>query len=255
MGEHGHWFMLIPGFSNVEHQLVELLGIESTGHVSLYHVFMALFVVLLIVALLTRAGLARLPADERVVPEDKLSARTFFELVVEALLGVMRDIIGPTAPRYLPLVGTLAVFILFGNLLGLVPGFQPPTSNFNTTFALAVPVFFATHYYGVKEHGLAYFKHFFGPILKWYALPLMLLMLIIETISHLVRPVSLALRLMGNMIGDHTVLSIFMGLVSIPLLFPVPVLVLGTIVCIVQALVFCLLSTVYIGLAVAHEEH
>ena len=110
--------------------------------------------------------------------------------------------------------------------------------------------FLAYNYWGIRQHGLvAHLKHFAGPIL-WLA-PLMIP---IEIISHLARPLSLSLRLMGNMVGDHSVLVIFLGLV--PLLVPVPIMVLGTIVCIVQALVFCLLSVVYIGLAIEHhDEH
>jgi F-type H+-transporting ATPase subunit a len=199
--------------------------------------------------------LNRLSAEERIVPENKLTIRTFFELIVEGVIGMMRDIIGPNADRFLPLIGTLAVFIFVSNCMALVPGMQPPTANLNTTLALATPVFLATHYYGVKEHGLPYFKHFLGPIIKWYALPLMIIMLIIEIISHLARPLSLSLRLLGNIFGDHTVFAVFMGLVSIPLIYPIPIVALGLIVCIVQTLVFCLLSMVYIGLAVAHEDH
>ena len=258
MGEHHYWFEFIPGLPELETRLGILLGIHPTGpdgHVSLYHVVMAAFVALLIVALLVKAGLNRLPAEERIVPEDELSVRTFFELMMEAVLGLMRDIIGPDhAERYLPLIGTLAVFILFSNIMGLIPGMQPPTSSLNTTLACSIPVFFATHYFGVKEHGLGYFKHFLGPIIAWYALPLMVIMLLIEIISHIARPVSLALRLFGNITGDHMVLALFAGLVSIPLFYPVPIMVLGVLVAIVQTLVFCLLSMVYIGMAVAHEE-
>ena len=204
---------------------------------------------------LVKTGLNRLPAEDRIVPEAKLSIRTFFELMVEGVLGMMRDIIGPNADRFLPLIGTLAVFIFISNCLALVPGMQPPTANLNTTLALAIPVFLATHVFGLKEHGIGYLKHFLGPIIKWYALPLMIIMVIIEIISHLARPLSLSLRLLGNIFGDHTVFAVFMGLVSIPLIYPIPIVALGLIVCIVQTLVFCLLSMVYIGLAVAHEDH
>jgi F-type H+-transporting ATPase subunit a len=92
-----------------------------------------------------------------------------------------------------------------------------------------------------------------GPLRKWYALPLMLLMFLIECISHVARPMSLSVRLMGNMFADHAVVATFALLV--PIVVPVPMMVLGVLVCIVQTLVFCILSTVYIGLAVAHEEH
>jgi len=258
MGEHHHWFDFIPGLTDLENSIgpYNPLMEAHNGHYSFWHVVMAVFVVLLVTALLLKAGLNRLPAEERIVPEDKLTVRTFFELVMEAVLGLARDIIGEKhAEKFLPLLGTLAVFIFFSNVLGLIPGMQPPTSTLNTTVACALPVFLFTHYVGVKEHGIAYFKHFFGPIIKWYALPLMIIMLLIETISHLARPMSLSLRLFGNITGDHMVLALFAGLVAVPLLYPVPIMLLGLLVCIVQTLVFCLLSMVYFGLAVAHEEH
>jgi F-type H+-transporting ATPase subunit a len=259
--EHAHWLEMIPGFRALDQRFAEALQFFQVGeagaggHLSAYQVFMALIVLVAITAALLKAGLNRLGAEDRIVPESTLTIRTFFELIVESVLGMMRDIIGPTADRFLPLIGTLAIFIFVSNVLALVPGFQPPTANLNTTLALALPVFFATHFFGVKEHGLAYFKHFFGPILKWYALPLMAIMLLIEIISHLARPLSLSLRLLGNMFGDHQVLAVFMGLLAVPLLYPIPIVALGLVVCIVQTLVFCLLSMVYIGLAVAHEDH
>ena len=124
----------------------------------------------------------------------------------------------------------------------------PATDTLKTNLALSLSVFFMTHYYGVREGGLAYFKHFFGPI------PLLApLMFPIELISHLARPASLALRLMGNMASDHKVVAAFFTLV--PILVPVPFLVLGIIVVVVQTLVFTLLSMVYIGMAVAHDDH
>ncbi len=259
--EHAHWLEMVPGFRALDQRFAEALQFFHVGeagagdHLSVYQVFMALIVFAAITAALLKAGLNRLGAEERIVPESTLTIRTFFELIVESVLGMMRDIIGPTADRFLPLIGTLAIFIFISNVLALVPGFQPPTANLNTTLALALPVFFATHFFGVKEHGLAYFKHFFGPILKWYALPLMAIMLLIEIISHLARPLSLSLRLLGNMYGDHQVFAVFMGLLAVPLIYPIPILALGLVVCIVQTLVFCLLSMVYIGLAVAHEDH
>ena len=152
------------------------------------------------------------------------------------------------AVKYLPFVGSLAFFIFFSNALALLPGFSPPTDTLKTNLALALLVFLATHYFGVKEQGLKYFKHFLGPI-PW----LIPLMLPIELISHIARPVSLSMRLMGNMASDHKVVATFTTLV--PLLVPVPFLILGTLVVVVQTLVFCLLSMVYISMAVAHEEH
>ena len=114
--------------------------------------------------------------------------------------------------------------------------------------SLALTVFVMTHVYGVKEHGLAYFKHFLGPVwwLAWLMLP-------IELISHIARPVSLSMRLMGNIVGDHKLVLVFFGI--FPLLLPLPFMVMGVLVCVVQAVVFSLLTTVYISQAVAHEEH
>jgi F-type H+-transporting ATPase subunit a len=109
-------------------------------------------------------------------------------------------------------------------------------------------VFVLTHYYGVKEHGLSYFKHFLGP-----SLALAPLMLPIELISHFARPMSLAVRLMGNMMADHKVVMSFFALV--PILVPLPFMLLGLLVCLIQALVFCTLAMVYIGMAIEHEEH
>jgi len=150
--------------------------------------------------------------------------------------------------RFLPLIGSLFFFILFSNLLSLIPGFLPPTDTLKTNLVLSLLVFLVTHIYGVRTHGFKYFKHFLGP---W--LPLAPLMLPIEIISHVARPVSLAMRLLGNISADHAVVLAFFGVM--PFLVPVPFLLMGVFVSVVQAVVFSLLSTVYIGTAIAHEEH
>ena len=163
-------------------------------------------------------------------------------------LGLAEGVMGrKKAERFLPLIGTLVFFIFFNNIIGLIPGFVPATDTLKTNLALSGLVFLMTHVYGVKEHGIAYFKHFLGP-----SLPLAPLMLPIEIISHIARPVSLALRLMGNIAADHKVTLVFFGL--IPLLVPVPFLILGAVVVIVQTLVFCLLTMIYLAGAVAHDH-
>lgn len=259
---HGEsWFSVIiaaiseTAWENLQQFASHLLGDEhghtwlEHGHVGLQHVFAAMFVVLLLflVGVVVKRSL-RSPKDA-VIPEEKLTLRTSIELIVGAAYGMMRDMMGANAAKFfLPLIGTCALFILFSNALGLVPGFLPATDNFNTTLACAIVIFFATHIFGVKEHGMAYFKHFLGP---W--LPLAPLMLPIELISHIARPITLAIRLAANMTADHLVLAIFTGLV--PFVVPIPMYFLGIIVVVVQTLVFCLLSAVYISLAIAHEEH
>jgi F-type H+-transporting ATPase subunit a len=262
---HGHsWFDLLFGTlyenaRNAAHVLgwpVNDEGVSWVGHepIDVQHVFGMLFVLLLIVIFAFVASAKVKDTKAAIVPEDKLTIRTFVELLVSATYGQMVEMMGPKAARFfLPLIGTCAFVILFSNALGLVPGFLPPTDKLNTTLAMAGVVFVATHVFGVREHGIAYFKHFFGPIIKWYALPLMLLMFFIEVISHLVRPMSLSIRLMANMTADHMVVGIFIAM--IPWVVPLPMYVLGSIVVVVQTLVFCLLSAVYISMAIAHEEH
>jgi F-type H+-transporting ATPase subunit a len=122
----------------------------------------------------------------------------------------------------------------------------------NTTLALAIVVFFATHYLGIRAHGLPYFKHFVGPIHHPAAFPLWCLMLPIEIIGHLARVASLSIRLMGNMMADHTVLGIF--LVLVPFVLPIPIQILGLLVALVQTFVFLILTVVYLSMAVAHDH-
>ncbi len=220
------------------------------------HVVMA-GVVFVLAVLLTFAATARIRGaknpDEAAVPSGRFNLLTFFELAAEALLGTMKNMMGEKHARhFFPLILSFAVFILLSNLLGMVPGFVTPTANLNTTFALGLIVFLTTHAYGVKENGLAYFAHFFGPMRGLVWAPLMILMFGIELISHIARPVSLGMRLMGNMYGDHMVLASFLSFGI--LLVPLPVMALGLMVCFVQTLVFCLLSIVYISQAIEHAE-
>ncbi len=169
------------------------------------------------------------------------------ESFLDFFLEIIEDAMGKYGRNVFPLIASLGLFILFGNFLGLVPGFGAPTSNINTTLALALPVFFYTHYLGLKHHGAGYIKHFTGPMLA-----LAPLMLPIELIGHLARPVTLSVRLFGNMIAKHYILAI-LGLLS-PWIIPSAVLALGTLVSVIQAFVFVLLSTLYLAGAVEHAH-
>lgn len=202
---------------------------------------------LLIVALSLLAYSVAGTPEQALIPQKGISLRSFFELVVEGLSGLVESVMGKGQEKIVPIIGSLFIYILLNNFLGLVPGFTPATENFNTTLACGLFVFLLYNYLGVKENGVAYFKHFLGPII-WLA-PLMLP---IEIVSHLVRPMSLGLRLFGNMTGDHTVLAIFLNLV--PIGVPVIFYLLGMFVCFVQAFVFSLLSMVYVSLATAHDH-
>lgn len=211
------------------------------------HVLTAGFCTLLIMGIsLTAKAVAGTP-EQALIPSSKFSLRSLFELIVEGLSGLVESVMGKGHENMIPIIGSLFLYILFNNFLGLVPGFAPATDNLNATLACGLSVFVLYNAMGIKEHGLAYFKHFLGPMLL-----LAPLMLPIELISHLVRPMSLGLRLFGNMTGDHTVLAIFLNLV--PVGVPVIFYLLGMFVCFVQAFVFSLLSMVYISLATAHDH-
>ena len=154
--------------------------------------------------------------------------------------------------KFYPLIGTLGLYIGLGNFFGLIPGFESPTSNINMTASMAVPIFFATHYYGIKVHGVKYLNHFLGPIRSIYALPLMMLMFCIEVIGHIVRPITLSVRLFGNMIAKHMII-IILGILA-PAIVPVAILGLGVLVSLIQAYVFILLTCLYLAGAV-EEGH
>ena len=161
--------------------------------------------------------------------------QNFMEVVIDGVENMVVETMGEHGRPYFPLIATLALFILVSNLIGLIPGFFPPTANINTTAACAVIVFLSTHIVGIKHHGFHYLKHFLGPI--WWLAPVMFF---IEVIGHLSRPVSLTLRLFGNMNGHELVLMIFFGLA--PFLVPLPMMLMGVLVSFIQAFVFMLLA-------------
>lgn len=200
-------------------------------------------VILITTALVIRRSLRMVPTG----------VQNVIESVVETFLKLTEENIGHHWGRTLfPLVGTLFMFILICNFMGLIPGFASPTSNINTNAAMAIPVFLTTHYYGIKIHGIKYINHFLGPIRSFYALPLMVMMFFIELIGHLVRPVTLSVRLFGNMLAKHILLGVLAILT--PWIIPTLILALGTLVSLLQAFVFALLTTLYLAGAV-EEGH
>jgi F-type H+-transporting ATPase subunit a len=213
------------------------------------HIYHAAFTAILLFVLGIIVYLKLRKIDKAVVPSSKLGVVSVFEVVCESILGLMESIIGPEAKKYFPMIGTLFIYIFINNLMGVIPGFLPPTDNINTTLSCGLIVFIYFNYVGIREQGVInYFKHFAGPVI--FLAPLML---VIELIGIAVRPVSLALRLFGNITGDHMVLGIFSDLV--PIGVPVLFLALGIFVSFIQAFVFSLLSTIYVSLALPHEEH
>lgn len=229
--EHGFtWIGAIPG-------LRHLPG----------HTVTAVLVAFLVIALANAARKRLAAAADPAVPDGRFTARDFFDILTVWIRDMAESVIGHGSEKYVPFFATLFLFILVSNLIGLIPGFLPPTDNFNTTFGLGAVSFLAYNYYGLREHGMKYLRHFLGPVL-WLA-PLML---VVELFSHAFRPVSLAIRLFGNMFADHLVLGIFTDLTKV--LIPVPFYMLGAFVCLVQAFVFTILSMIYVAQAVAHDH-
>jgi F-type H+-transporting ATPase subunit a len=169
------------------------------------------------------------------------------EVIVEGIDTFLTDTMGPEGRKFFPLIATLGIYILTSNLLGLIPGFESPTANLNTTVSLAVVVFAMTHIVGIRIHGIKYVKQFMGPV--WWLTPLMMP---IEIISHLSRPLSLSVRLFGNIMGEDIVLAVVLLLV--PLLVPLPVFVLMIFTSCIQTVVFMLLTMMYIAGAM-EEAH
>jgi len=237
---------------NVGVSLMRVIN-PAQGYEASYRTLEPIFASILVIALVVflaagvRSEFRRL--DEAVVPDETLTTRTFFEAFFGYFYTMAKDVMGPeNAKRYFPLIGGSAAFIFFSNCLALIPGFAPPTSSLNVTWGCAIVVFLAFNYYGLKENGWGYIAHLAGP--KWY---LAWLIFPIELISLCVRPVTLAMRLMINMAVDHLMASIFIGMVAI--LVPLPLMFLAIIVILVQTLVFCLLTSIYIGLATEHADH
>ncbi|MFC1850139.1 F0F1 ATP synthase subunit A [candidate division CSSED10-310 bacterium] len=182
----------------------------------------------------------------KMIPKGK---QHIFELFVEGIDSLLESVIGPKGPKYFNLIGALALFILCGNLIGLLPFCESPTANVNTNGAMALFVFLYYHFNGMKELGVwKYCKHFAGPM------PLLApLMVPIEIISHLSRPLSLTVRLFGNIRGEDIVLIILMFLV--PYFVPLPMMVLMIFSSLLQTFIFIMLTMMYLAGAVAVEEH
>lgn len=220
-----------PGFAHGE----PLSVLERYDH--LLNALLAALVAMAITAMV-RKNLARIPGPLQQV----------FEGVVEWLQGMIGDNIAHHGERYLPFIGTMALFVFFNNLFGLLPGLSPATSNWNVTLGAALVVFFYYNFHGMKEQGVGkYWAHFAGPI--WWLMPLMFPL---EILGLLSRILSHSLRLFGNIAGEHVVAGIFFGLM--PLLLPVPMMVLGLFFGLIQTFVFVMLAVIYLSGAVSHEH-
>ncbi len=215
------------------HAVFSLFGIDVMAQI-----FTMWFVIafLAILAIMSTRNLQKYPTG----------LQNIAEWAVETLMNLFDDLMGGkgSSKKYLPFLGSMFLLIMASNYSGLLPGagmydsFMPPTNTLSVTLGLGLCTFFAIHYYGVKEKGFRYFKHFIEPYPPF--LPLNIL-------EEIVRPVSLSLRLFGNIYGEEMVAAVLFGLV--PFVLPVPAHLLGLLFGGVQALVFTLLSAIYIGSA------
>ncbi len=194
------------------------------------------------------------------VPDEGVTLRNCFEVIVEALASLARDRMGDDWRKYFPIVGTMFVFILFSNLIGLLPGIEGATSDVKTTAAWAVISWIVYTWVGIAKHKQNYLIKFMGP--SFFEKEIMgrtvhfrllaPLMMALEIPLDLARMLTLAIRLLANMFADHTVIAVWLSLV--PIGIPAIFMGLGLIVSFLQAFIFSLLTMIYIGLAL-EEPH
>jgi len=217
----------------------ELIGFGHFAH-AYPHVVYSWFVMILLIIF---AFIAVRKID--MIPS---KAQNIFEIIVSGIEEFMVDITGEEGRKFFPLIATVFLYIATCNLMGLIPGFYPPTASINTTLSCALTVVIFTHVIGIRFHGAKYIKHFLGPI--WWLSPLIL---IIELIGHLARILSLSIRLFGNITGHELVLGILFALAGAAFA-PLPIMALGIFVALLQAFVFFLLSIIYFAGAM-EEAH
>jgi F-type H+-transporting ATPase subunit a len=177
--------------------------------------------------------------------------QNFLEMCVEGLRSLFRMLVGKDADRHLPFLGTLFIFIFCMNLIGIVPFFRSPTMVLSITLALGVVTFFYVQSQGIKAHGFfGYLKHMMGPLL--FLAPLMFPL---ELLGEFIKPISLSLRLYGNISGEDTLIEIFLNMgksMYIPL--HAPMLAFAVFTSFLQAFIFTGLTTIYIQLVSSHGD-
>ena len=232
----------LPVFINYYQMLADYLGLRGEQAAVLASLFTLL--VCLIMGLAFKRSVDR---ETDLSPSGRISISNLVELALEFIYGLTREHCGPGYRRFMPLMAGIFMFILVSNLSGLIPGLPPTTETFNTNLAMGLIVFLCYNYAGIKEHGSQYLRQFTGPFLA-----LAPLFVVIELVSHGVRPLSLAFRLMANIFCDHLLLGVFSGLV--PLVVPTLFLFFGLLVAVIQSFVFTLLTGIYVNMAISHDH-
>lgn len=220
--------------------VLNAVGIPSSTHPWANWLVMEILVVVLLMAVVALLR-GRLSAEH----PGKLQHT--FELIYDFIDSTIKEVGVHHGERFIYYVGTIFIFILSMNLIGMIPGLMSPTNVVYVTVGLAVPTFFYYNVVGFREHGLAYLKQFLGPV--WWLYPLLIP---VELISHLVRPLSLSVRLFGNMFAGEQVTGVFLSLTY--LVIPVIFMLLHVFVALVQTYVFTLLTIIYLGQATADEH-
>jgi len=235
----------IPHFIDYYAMILGALGFDAEGIKTWTPVVGALFI--LMTTVLCGLVFSSSVSKADVAPESRFSFRGAIEMVLDFVHGLTKENIGHGHEKYFGFLAGLFLFILIGNLSGLIPGFPPPTVNFSTNLAMGACVFIVYNIAGIKEHGGHYIKQFMGPV-AWIA-PIVMG---IELISHASRPLSLGLRLMGNIFADHLMLAAFTGITY--LVVPAVLMFFGLLVAAVQSYVFTLLAAIYISMARSHDH-
>ena len=228
--EHPYLFLVV---------LFEAIGLGHFAHAYPWVIY-SWFVMILLIGL---GSLAVRAID--IIPS---KAQNIFEIIISGIEEFMVDITGEEGRKFFPLIATVFLYVATCNLLGLVPGFFPPTASINTTLSCALTVVIFTHVIGIRFHGAKYIKHFLGPV--WWLAPLIF---VIELIGHFARILSLSIRLFGNITGHELVLGILFLLAGL-FLAPLPIMALGIFVALLQAFVFMLLSIIYFSGAMEHAH-
>lgn len=217
----------------------ELIGLGHFAHANVHVIYSWVVMILLIVCGAIAAK------NVKMFPS---KMQNLFEIIISGMEDFMIDLTGEEGRWLFPIIATVFIYIATCNLIGLIPGFFPPTASLNTTASCALTVVIFTHIIGLKYHGVKYIKHFLGPV--WWMIPIIFP---IEVIGHVARILSLSFRLFGNMMGHELVLGILFALAGL-FFAPLPIMALGIFVALVQAFVFFLLSIMYFSSAMEHAH-
>jgi F-type H+-transporting ATPase subunit a len=226
----------------MEDRLFLYLGLISHDHsfILLSHLILVFSIAIILAIFATKSM--------KIIPQ---GMQNVFEMYLNGVISMGKDTLGDeNARKYIPLIATIGIFVFLSNVIGIIPGFESPTSNLNFTLALAIAVFIYYNYEGIRTNGVVkYFAHFMGPV------PILApLMFPIEIISHISRLISLSFRLFGNIKGDDLFLMVLLMLA--PWLVPLPAFALLTFMGLLQSFIFMMLTLVYLaGATMMEDEH